>query len=80
MLGRHHDLIEVKHPRIHGDKTCERAVSFGDHNLGAGHEFVAPAFAPPVKPRGEIDLRVCGPPRPQPQGDRGVFVARFVAS
>ncbi len=80
MLGRHHDLVEIKRARIDRDEADHHAVGLGDHDFGDRQKLVAPALAPPVEPLGKIKFRISLLPGPQPKCYGGVLIARLVTT
>src|SRR5665213_1403959 len=78
MLGRDHDLVDIFRLEIDGDEADQRAVRFRQHDARRRHQFLAPAFAPPVDARVKVDFWVVLRPGPPPQLDRRVLVSGAV--
>ena len=79
VIGRDHQLVEIA-CRIDGDESDQRARLFGDDDGGIRHQLVAPAFAPPVDARVEIDRWIGLLPGLEPQRDGGVFVVGAIGA
>ena len=77
---RHHDLVEIEGARIDGDEADQLSVGFGHRDGRGRHQLVAPAFTPPVEPRGEVDLRIGELPGAAPQLDRRVLVGGHIGA
>src|ERR1700722_13704164 len=78
MFRRDHELIQIARRSIDGDEADHVVLHLRDDDLGGRQELVAPALAPPVEARGEIDIRIGRLPGAQPQCDGGVFIVRPV--
>ena len=63
IIGRDDDLIERAGLRIDGHKADHLIAGFGNDDVRGLGQLVAPAFAPPVEPPRENDLRIDGLPR-----------------
>ena len=74
VLRRDHDLVEIGRLGIDSDEAGHRAVDVRQHDAGRGHEFLAPAFAPPGHASVEVDMRIVLLPGAPPQLDGRVFV------
>ena len=79
MVGIDHELVEIA-VAVDGDEAGQRAILFRDHDRGLRHQLVAPALAPPLHPRGEIDLRIGLLPGAMPEVDRRRFVGGHVGA
>jgi hypothetical protein len=80
IFGRDDDLIEIAGLRIDGHKADHLIAGFGNDDVRGLGQLVAPAFAPPVEPPREIDLRIGGLPAAQPKRDRCVFIFCIVGA
>src|SRR3954468_24065862 len=69
MRGIDHELVEIA-VAIDGDEAGQCAVLLRHDDRSLRHQIPAPALAPPVKPRGEVDLRIGLLPGAMPQVDR----------
>jgi len=59
---------------IDGDESDSLAILLRDYYGCLRHQLLPPAFAPPRKTLGEVDLRIGSAPRAMPQLNRGRFV------
>src|SRR5256885_7192391 len=69
MTGIDHELVEIAFA-VDGDEAGQRTVLLGDDDRGLRHQILAPALAPPVQPRGEVDLWIGLLPGAMPELDR----------
>jgi hypothetical protein len=79
-LRRHHDLIEIAGLGIDRHETDHALVQFRDADGRRRYQFMAPARAPPVHARREIQVRIVLLPGPPPQFDRSIFVCRQIGA
>src|SRR4051794_20897756 len=69
MIRIDHELVEIAFA-VDRDEAGQRAVLLADDDRSLRHQILAPALAPPVQPRGEVDLRIGLLPGAMPEVDR----------